>query len=133
MRSEVITVFGNPKGKARPRFFRGHAYTPKSTKNYERLFADAWGDTEPFDGPISVAITAYFKPPASTRKSDLMDMISGKLKPTKKPDIDNIIKAVLDGLNGYAYSDDKQVVRIKAVKAYSTEPCVVVTVREEVW
>lgn len=130
MRSEVITVFGNPKGKARPRFFRGHAYTPKATREYEKLFAEAWGDAEPFDGPISVAITAYFKPPASTRKSDLMDMISGKLKPTKKPDIDNIIKAVLDGLNGVAYRDDSQVAKIKAFKVYDDQPRVEVTISE---
>ena len=32
------------------------------------------------------------------------------LRPTKMPDVDNILKAVLDGLNKFAYADDKQVV-----------------------
>ena len=133
MRTETITVFGDPKGKARPRFFRGHAYTPKSTRDYEKLFADAWGDMEPFTGPICVRVTAFFKPPASASKTTRADMITGKIRPTKKPDIDNILKAALDGLNGHAYKDDSQVVRIKAAKFYAASSCVKVEIFEEVW
>ena len=42
-------------------------------------------------------------------------------KPTKKPDVDNIIKVVLDGLNKTAYEDDKQVVKVSLEKIYTKE------------
>lgn len=35
---------------------------------------------------------------------------------TTKPDIDNVLKAVLDALNGVAYKDDSQVVEVRVVK-----------------
>ena len=43
---------------------------------------------------------------------------AGEIKPTVKPDIDNIVKIVLDGLNGVAFTDDKQVIEIQAQKCY---------------
>ena len=33
-------------------------------------------------------------------------MFKGEMLPTKKPDVDNIIKIILDSLNGLAYKDD---------------------------
>jgi Holliday junction resolvase RusA-like endonuclease len=39
--------------------------------------------------------------------------------PTVPPDLDKLIRAVLDGLTGVAYKDDGQVVRISAVKIYA--------------
>ena len=57
-------------------------------------------------------------------------MRDGLLRPTTKPDIDNVIKAVLDGLNGVAYADDSQVVALSASKCYSDDPRVVVIVED---
>ena len=37
---------------------------------------------------------------------------------TKKPDLDNLVKSVLDGLNGIAYVDDNQIIDIEARKEY---------------
>lgn len=132
MRSEIITVFGEPKGKARPRFTRsGHTYTPASTKKYEKLFADAWGDLDPIeDLPVRVVITAYLKIPKSAPKHRRMGMMSGDVIPVKKPDIDNIAKAVLDGLNGHAFADDKQVAALTVRKLYDSTPRVEVKVEE---
>ena len=45
--------------------------------------------------------------------------MSTGLTRSKKPDINNIIKAVLDGLNGVAYEDDKQVVEAIGRKYYT--------------
>ena len=53
-----------------------------------------------------------------------------QLAPNKKPDIDNILKSVMDSLNGYAFADDSQVVRIMAEKVYAEEPFVEVTIDE---
>ena len=41
---------------------------------------------------------------------------------TKKPDLDNLLKAILDGLNGIAYFDDGQVVKLSVEKVYSFNP-----------
>ena len=48
-------------------------------------------------------------------------IIGGDTLPQKKPDADNIAKVVLDALNGVAYEDDKQVVRVTISKVYSFE------------
>lgn len=46
---------------------------------------------------------------------------TGQLFPCKKPDIDNIIKIILDGLNGVMFDDDKQVVNVSATKVYTEQ------------
>jgi Holliday junction resolvase RusA-like endonuclease len=48
------------------------------------------------------------------------------MKPTTKPDTDNIAKICLDALNGIAYHDDAQIVELQVSKLYSDEPRVVV-------
>ena len=49
-------------------------------------------------------------------------MESGDIFPSRKPDVDNIEKAVLDALNGIAYKDDSRVFRTGCVKYYGSEP-----------
>ena len=59
-------------------------------------------------------------------------MADGKIRPTKKPDADNIMKAVADALNGIAYKDDSQIVNVTIAKWYSDTPRVEVAIfREE--
>lgn len=57
-------------------------------------------------------------------------MESGRIRPIIKPDTDNIIKAVLDALNGLAYEDDSEVVSVTAKKYYSAEPRVEVALSD---
>ena len=109
----AFTIYGKPQGKARPRFANGHTYTPKQTTDYERqiknAFIAAGGEKIESDGVI-IEIDVYYKRATADKK---------KLSPTKKPDIDNICKIVLDGLNGVAYADDKQVVSLIANKYFA--------------
>ena len=116
-------VHGRPRGKARPRFANGHTYTPRATINYEREIATSYiahgGGVH--EGQCTVKITAYFSIPKSWPKYRKLEVISEAIMPQTKPDIDNIIKVVLDGLNGVAYYDDKQVVRVAAEKRYSRD------------
>lgn len=76
-----------------------------------------WGEAE----PLEVQITAIYEPPKSTSKREKARMLSGELLPTKKPDADNIAKVVLDALNGVAYRDDSQIVRLMVKKEYGEE------------
>ncbi|WP_373116429.1 RusA family crossover junction endodeoxyribonuclease [Holdemania massiliensis] len=129
-------VQGEPKAKARPRVTRsGIAYTPKNTILYENLvrtsFQQYYPDHIPIDCEVEAIITAYFSIPksASQRKKELMNF--GLISPTKKPDLDNIAKAVLDSLNGIAYKDDSQIVSMWVVKKYSERPRVEVILKEK--
>lgn len=128
---------GEPKGKARPRFTRtGHTYTPQKTASYENLavlcFRQAYPNTAPIVAGVEVTayITAYYQPPQRTSRKKLQAMAVGSVKPTKKPDCDNIAKIILDALNGTAYHDDAQVTSLHVEKRYAVgaveRPCVMV-------
>lgn len=126
----ILTISGEPVGKGRPRFYGGHAVTPPKTREYEERIRElfAYSQLKMIEGPVSVEVLAYYKIPKSATKSRKENMRSGKEKPTIKPDIDNVIKAICDALNGYAYEDDKQIVQLSAVKGYADEPKVIVQI-----
>lgn len=120
-------VDGTPVGKQRARFRKAgayvQAYTPAKTKAFEErvkwAFLNAGGVLCDMK-PVSVSILAVIQPPTSWSKKKKMSASSGEIKPTVRPDLDNYIKSVLDGLNGVAYTDDKQVCEIVARKEYGT-------------
>ena len=80
------------------------------------------------EGDIDISIKAFYKIAKNDNKNIKAAKRAGEIKPTKKPDIDNVIKAILDGLNEVAYKDDAQVVNVSASKYYSDEPRVEVIV-----
>lgn len=124
MKKYEFTIFCEPKGKGRPRFntWTGRAYTPKDTKDYEEYiqycFKSAYPVAEPFDTPVRITIDAYHGIPKSYSKRRAEDCFNGTELPCKKPDVDNIAKAVLDALNGVAFEDDRQVVGMRIIKAW---------------
>ena len=129
-----MEIEGKPVGKGRPRFYRGHAVTPKNTREYEKIVADTYKESKlPYfeTEPVIVEILAKHPVPKSETKKNRIAMLSRKVLPTLKPDIDNIAKIILDGLNGVAFADDKQVVELKITKEYSTHGSVIVTVKEK--
>ena len=121
-------VAGNPQGKARPRVVRGHAFTPQKTRDYERGIALAFKaaalreDFKLLTGAVEIDIIAHFSVPVSYSKKRRTACLQGCEHPTKKPDCDNIEKAVCDSLNGFAYHDDAQIVRSSITKTYSETP-----------
>jgi Holliday junction resolvase RusA-like endonuclease len=135
----MYTVYGEPVGKGRPRFAkRGNfvsTYTPLKTKTYEdeiRMMAKAaMGSSEPLETPVTVAIYIRVGIPTSFSKQKRKDALEGILKPTKKPDADNVLKCFLDGMNEIVYLDDKQVVNIHLTKVYSETPAVEIMVKED--
>lgn len=150
----IFLIPGEPQGKERPRFVRGknvRTYTPASTHRYEdlvRYYSRTSRLQHNIDKPINqecdVSIKAYFGVPKSYSKKRKELCLSGKERPAKKPDGDNIAKIVLDGMNpkmklnkalhkkiclaeGF-YEDDKQVVALSVEKLYSGKPHVEVRV-----
>lgn len=135
-----FTIVGEPCGKGRPRFATvgGYVktYTPKETVNYENLVKlsyrmkyglERFGDTQ----PLLMCVKAYYSIPKSTSKKQRQLMLEKKIRPTKKPDWDNIGKIVADSLNGVAYRDDAQVVDAFVRKYYSDNPRVEVTITDD--
>ena len=132
-----FTILGEPKGKGRPRFSRntGTAITPKDTVNYETLVHMEYleqcnGFRFEDDAMLDLRIKAYYSIPKSASKKKKAAMLAGEIRPTKKPDMDNIVKVVADALNGVAYHDDTQIVMVVAKKVYSSLEGLDVTVEE---
>lgn len=129
----MTTVYGEPQGKARPRFSTRNGYvqtyTASKTKSYENQIAEAYKG-KIYDGYISIDIKAYFGIPKSATKKNRLAMLQNEIKPSKKPDADNIAKIVLDALNGIAYIDDKQVICLKVEKEYSETPRIEFEIKE---
>ncbi|MCP1969916.1 MULTISPECIES: RusA family crossover junction endodeoxyribonuclease [Bradyrhizobium] len=137
--SEPVTfnVLGPPQGKGRARAFVrggrvGH-YTPQKTRSYESLIfgaaVDAMGSRAPFGEAVELTLRAIYPIPASWSEKKRQRAIVGELKPTKKPDLDNVAKVFNDAMNGVVYVDDSQVILIHLEKRYGPQPLVVCTVK----
>lgn len=120
-------VEGKAEGKGRPRFARGHVFTPQKTKDFEARVRAAALDAmqsrgwEPTDEPVRVEITCFFLPPKSATKK-FLNQIDNTLVPyDKKPDADNIAKAVCDAMNGVVFKDDMQICSVACDKWYTTD------------
>ncbi len=131
----VITLAGTPTGKGRPRFSRksGHAYTPEKTRTYEDNLAyiaqAAMHGRDLFEGPLQVDVRATFCPPRSWSARKRLQAYIGNIKPTTKPDADNLLK-VLDALNEIVWHDDKQIVSATISKCYGEKASYQVIVKE---
>lgn len=122
----TFTVPGQPVGKGRPRFTRtGRSYTPDKTTRYENLVALAFREKyphwTPWEGEVEMTMTTYFEIPQSWSKKKQEKARAHKIRPTKKPDLDNISK-MKDALNGIAWRDDAQVVHESNWKEYDDNP-----------
>ena len=114
-----------PIAKGRPRFSR-HAYTPPKTEEYEKLIASSW-DGGMVDGKHLMATMRFGMPIPKSWSKDRQRLSVGKMHESK-PDLDNLVKAVLDGLNGVAFDDDAKIAAFMAEKIYAVEPFVEVTI-----
>ena len=121
-----VTFFipGKPRGKGRPRFTRsGHTYTDDATREYEARIRWAYKSTPgagfyPKGVPVYVHICICVPVPVSWPAKRRQDALNGVDIPQSKPDIDNVIKAVLDALNTVAWDDDTQVAAVAATRKF---------------
>ncbi|MGN6085815.1 RusA family crossover junction endodeoxyribonuclease [Trinickia sp.] len=133
----VFTVPGDPVAKGRAKFARQggfvRAYTLKETVRYENLVRlaaqEAMAGAGLLDGPVSLVVAIYLPIPQSWSKKKQDKARTGLVGATKKPDADNILKALKDGMNGVVYVDDARITDITLQKRYATTPRVDVIVR----
>jgi len=108
----TLTIPGNPIPKARPRVVKGRAYTPDRTREWEKTvstWAGLFYQNEPSKARLKVSLRFYRK----TRH---------------KCDLDNLVKAVLDGLQGVLFVDDSQIDDIHARREVDRD-----SPRVEIW
>lgn len=115
-----------PVSKGRARVTRsGHAFTPKTTRTAESLIAQAYMDAEAprrHPGPVVVLVSAAFPVPASWPKWKREQALRGEWPCTCVKDVDNLAKTVTDALNDLAYTDDRQIIELRARKHYAEVP-----------
>lgn len=78
--------------------------------------------TTPHDGPISLNVIVFLPIPKSKPKKWQAAAIRREILPTKKPDLDNLLKHLKDCMTGIFYLDDKQIIAVQAFKYYSKYP-----------
>ena len=122
-----FTLYGEPIALARHRTVSGGLRTYNPSAADQKKFAKACVTAEvlpaePLEGPVEACMAFYFQRPKHHFRTG---KFAGQLKEgqdvwhNKKKDLDNLVKFVLDSLNGLAYLDDGQVCSIKAAKFYT--------------
>jgi Holliday junction resolvase RusA-like endonuclease len=132
-------IDAEPVPKGRPKFSQVggfmRAYTPKKTSDYESIVRataqQAMGPTDLLETAVGVYLYIRLPIPQSHSKKRKEACLSGQEKPIKKPDIDNLAKSILDGMNGVIWKDDSQIVSLHVTKVYSSGSGVDVLVKEE--
>ena len=124
-----FTVDGSPKGWQRTGYnhITGAKYTQEQTRTQEALVAWAYKKAcgayrFPKGTYVDMRVIAYLPIPKSKSKTVQQKMRSGEIRPTVKPDFDNIGKLIADALNKVAYDDDKCIVDAQVRKFYSDNP-----------
>lgn len=131
----TIVLLGEPVAWARTRLgLRGIPFTPRVQRNNAatlRLAAqEAMDGRMPFDCALRVDLSAEFGIPASWSKKKQAAALAGIMRPTKRPDLSNVIKQVEDAFNGVVFRDDALIVEYGLLrKVYSASPKLIVTVQ----
>lgn len=132
-----FTIPMKPTGKGRPRLGgRGAVYTPAKTKAYENFVKGCyWEQCDGYnfkDKPIILFVKAYMPIPTKFKKAEKEAALRKELIPVEKPDVDNILKAILDALNEIAYDDDRYIYRLSIEREYSDNPRTEVSISDEI-
>ena len=134
----TFAVYGEPIPKGRPRFSRRGkfpvAYTPEKTKTYESevgmMAKVAMGASKALEGALEAFIYVTFPIPPSYSKKRTEACLSDSEKHTKRPDLDNVIKSVIDGMDKIVFENDSQITSIHSTKVYGEVAKVEVMVRQ---
>ena len=138
MREYRAVVLGEPVAQGRPRFSRQggfvKAYDPAKSRDYKqyvRLVAAQDAPAVPVTGAVLLSLKIYRAIPKSMSKRKREVALAGRLRPTTKPDVSNVLKGVEDALKGVWYADDSQIVGYGELgKWYSERPRIEVTMAE---
>ena len=133
-----MSICSIPVAKARPRtvFNKGkiRTYTPKKTSVFENELRSlaflAMREKQITSKPIALKVSFGIPIPNSWSKIKKQKAINNFIRPVTRPDIDNYLKCILDGLNNIVFIDDSQVVEITASKTYMQLPKTDIEIKE---
>lgn len=132
VRTVTLVIYGEPVPQGRPKVARiGNrvvAYDPPKSRKYKDL-VKLWATTQlkkvdgfkMFSGAVCVDITFHLPIPPSWPKYKKLDAEYGVLRPTKKPDIDNLYKGLIDALTGITWKDDSIITDASLKKRYTAD------------
>lgn len=118
-----LICYGDPVPKGRPRgtitksgesIFYTPIRTAREEKTWQTLFIESEQPPFPETSALRLEMTAYIARPKSKPKR--------VTQPITKPDLDNIVKLVMDALEGLAYRRDSQIVEMSLRKEYVVYP-----------
>ena len=138
MREYKAVVLGEPVAQGRPRFSRQggfvKAYDPAKSRDYKqyvRLVASEDAPETPVTGAVVLSLRIYRSIPKSMSKKKREAALAGRLRPTTKPDVSNVLKGVEDALKGLWYTDDSQIVGYGTLgKWYAERPRIEIAMQE---
>ena len=131
-------VFGEPvaQGRARATVIGGHArlYDPAKSRNYKGMVREEalkQKPVKPLEGPVSLTVRVYQRIPKGFSKAKRAAALTGRLRPTTRPDLKNVLAGIEDSLKQVIWLDDSQVVDFgDSGKWYDDNPRVEVEIEE---
>ena len=139
-KSKQFVIKLEPMAQSRPRFARRGrgvvAYEKKEMKVWRaecsKLISEAFETEKLIEAPLLIDVSFYIEPPKYIHfKKKLKEKLEAEeIFCSKKPDIDNYLKALLDSMTGVVFKDDGQVVECRARKLYSLKPRIEFEIKE---
>lgn len=135
MKQIIFEIMGEPVAQGRPRAGKSFAgntvlYDPIKSRNFKQyvsMVASQHAPRKLIAGPIHLSVDIYRATPKKYQTKPKQELIEkGLLLPTTKPDVDNYVKGVKDGISKIIWQDDSQIVNLNVRKFYSMTPRVVV-------
>jgi len=129
-----MQIIGNPITKLRPRFTKkGIAYDSQKLEKQATacLVMQQMAQNRQikrYSGPIEVNMTFHTPIPKSWSQKRRMAVIG--MPDTRRPDIDNFAKFILDVMNRLVYEDDSLITTLHCEKVYSDEPRTEIYIQE---
>ena len=126
----VYTLVGHPIPQMRPRFGGGRVWSAQSKQKFasQLELAEQHKERPLFDGPVHIDAVFYFTPAKSSSKKHKEKLID--TYHVSKPDIDNLLKYIMDSSSKILFNDDCIVASLRAIKKYSTVEKTVLTVTQ---
>lgn len=118
-----VVITGEPVGKERPRFARTR--TRRGVRTFTAPKTEAWEERAKMGARVAARRAGWRPDPSAMYGAEVR---AYRTHAHRGPDLDNVIKASLDALNGVAWTDDARVREIRAVVVQDPEPRVVVRV-----
>jgi len=126
----VYILEGNPTPLARPRFGQNRVFDSQKQRKINHGLALRYihGNKPLYEGPLRLDVTFYL-PAGKSFSAEQRNKLYGTPRP-QRPDIDNLIKYILDAANGVLYKDDALIASVYADKVYDKNPRTEFTILE---